>query len=70
MDSELIRRVKPADFLVLRVQAVIKASDGHHDDAFSSHILEGSGNRDGPTLTNQIGIHAEYLKKNTCQVSM
>lgn len=55
--------VKPADFLILGVQSVVKASDGHHDDAFSSHILEGSGNRDGPALTNQIRIHAEYCIK-------
>lgn len=51
--------VKPADFLVLGVQPVIKASDGHHDDAFPRHILEGSGNGDRPTLTDQIRIHVK-----------
>lgn len=57
------RGVKPADFLVLGVQSVVKASDGHHDDAFSCHILEGSGNGDGATLTDQIRVHAEYCAK-------
>lgn len=54
---------KPADFLILGVQPVIKASDGHHDDAFPRHVLEGSGNRDGPTLTDQIRIHVKNWRR-------
>lgn len=55
--------VRPADFLILGVQPVVIATDGHHDDAFPSHILEGSGDRDGPTLTDQIGILIENWRK-------
>lgn len=51
--------LQPADFLVLGVEPVIEAPDGHHDDAFPRDILEGSGNRDGSALSNQVGIHLE-----------
>lgn len=59
-NEDKVTRVKPADFLVLGVKPVVKASDGHHDDAFPSHILESSGNGDGPALTDQIRIHTKY----------
>ena len=55
--------VRPANFLILGVQPVIKAADGHHDEAFPGHILEGSGDRDGPALTDQIRIHVENWRK-------
>lgn len=52
-------KLKPADFLILGVQSVIKASNGHHDNAFARHILESSGNGDGPALTDQVRIHVK-----------
>lgn len=51
--------VKPANFLILGVQPIIKASDGQHDDAFSCHILEGFGDGDGAALTDEIRIHVK-----------
>lgn len=54
---------KPAYFLILRVQTIVKTSDRQHDDTFSSHILKGFGDRDGPTLTDQIRIRIENCKK-------
>lgn len=54
--------VKPAHLLILGVQSVIKASNWHHDDVFSCHILEGFGNGDGPSLTDQIGVCVKNYK--------
>jgi len=55
--------VQPAHLLVLGVQSVVEASDGHHDDAFPRHILEGSGDGNGPTLADQIRIHVKHWGK-------
>lgn len=53
------KELRPADLLVLGVQTVVKASDGQHDDSFSRHVLEGSGNRDGPSLSDQVRLCLE-----------
>lgn len=56
----------PADFLVLRVQAVIKASNGHHDDVFPCHVLESASDGNCPSLSDHLRLHIKHCSGTLC----
>lgn len=52
----------PADLLVLWMQAVVEASDGQHDDALACDVLEGSGDGNRASFTDQVRLHGKHYE--------
>lgn len=66
----------PVELLVLGVSSIIGRSHGEQHDVTSCGLLEGQGDGDAPTLTGQVGLHAENCStatrtrvRSTCQIT-
>lgn len=62
LSNRLQKLQRPADLLVLWMQAIVEASDGQHDDALACDVLEASGDGNRASLTDQIRLHGKHYE--------
>lgn len=62
LSNRLQKLQRPADLLVLWMQAIVEASNGQHDDALACDVLEASGDGNRASLTDQIRLHGKHYE--------